>query len=104
MAACGGRHNGGAANCWIQAPVPIPVVPEGVVGDGGPDEKRAAEQAFAPAGGDFLNQRVEAVVEADGVHDAGRAGGSLKLRRLGNGDSQGLFADDVDLVFQGFEH
>ena len=44
----------------------------------------SAEQAFAAAGGDLLDQREEAVVEADGVHDAGFLGGRGEFGGFGD--------------------
>ena len=84
MTAGGGGDHGGAADCGIKPPVPIVAVPEGVVGNGGADEERATEQAFAAAGSDLLDQREEAVVEADGVHDAGFPGGGGEFGGFGD--------------------
>ncbi len=104
MTASGRRDDRGAADGWDKPPVPIVAVPEGVVGDGGADEERAAEEAFATASGNFLDQRIEAIVEADGVDDVGLPGRGREIGGFGHIEPKGFFADHVDLAFQSLEH
>ena len=79
-------------------------MPEGVVGNGGADEEGAAKEALATARDDLLDERIKPVVEADSVYDAGLLAGGGELGGFSRIDSQGLFANHVDIVLQGLEH
>ena len=101
MAAGGGGDDGGPADGGVESPVGVAFVPEGIVDDGGAHGEDRPEAAGSLAGGELLDERVETVVEADGVDQPGVGGAGAQLGGFGGEHGERLFADDVFAGGQG---